>query len=155
MNKENFKVVIVNDFTSKEYEDMRKLYNDDKYLDNHIKFSKKFNQSNFFAIGKLDDVIISSLIVDIHLDYKDYFLLMDLCILDEYNNSGYKKQLIRETLPIIAKMDCKKVGTFIGKDDTEFIDFGFKEKANINIFGNEKKNIVSAYDDPYYELIIE
>lgn len=155
MNKENFKVVSRMSLSNKEYEEIRLLYNDDKYLNNKILFTNLLYGKDFFVVGKLNDKIIASVEVHIHPEQNDFFLITELYILDEYKNTDYKEQLLDDTIAIITDMNCSKVGAFVEKVSvSEFTNIGFVKKSSDYIFGNEKGSIISSAD-PYYELIIK
>lgn len=150
---DSIKLFLRKNIDRNEYEKL-KVINDEKWLDKIIKYINRFYNECFFALGKIDDVIISSIYITKHPEQNDFYLISDLNILEEYKDKNFTNYIIESVLNILKDLNCIKVGAFVQNEFKDvYENIGFKKISDDYIFGNDKRSN-SSYD-PYYEIEIK
>lgn len=149
----NFKVVIKKNINRSEYENLLLIY-DRKWLDPTIEVTNEFYNKHFFAIGILDNNVVSAMCIAIHPEQKDYYLLSDLKIKDDLSTKDLALKMIDSVMEMLKDMHCIKLGAFVEEENKEYFEkIGFVKKHNNYLFGTEERSVCSI--DPYYEIEIK
>lgn len=149
----NFKVVIKKNINRSEYENLLLIY-DRKWLDPTIEVTNEFYNKHFFAIGILDNNVVSAMCIAIHPEQNDYYLLSDLKIKDDLSTKELALKMIDSVMEMLKDMHCIKLGAFVEEENKEYFEeIGFVKKHNNYLFGTEERSVCSI--DPYYEIAIK